>query len=58
MFNCPEASGLREGFAPPVARIIHSENDLPENLDPAAMTMAFNLIGTLLGALDGRFSQE
>jgi hypothetical protein len=58
LFNWPEASGLAEGFAPPVAQIIHSENDIPENLDPAAMTMVYNLIGTLLVELDGRIQRK
>jgi hypothetical protein len=49
---------LAEGFAPPVAQIIHSENDIPENLDPAAMTMVYNLIGTLLVELDGRIQRK
>jgi hypothetical protein len=52
MFNKPEQSGLREDFTPSVARLVHTSDDTADKLDPATMTMAYNLIESLLLELD------
>jgi hypothetical protein len=57
MFNRREQSGLREDFAPLVARLLHTSNDTADKLDPATMTQAFNLVGNLLLELDRWYCQ-
>jgi Zn-dependent M28 family amino/carboxypeptidase len=52
MFNRPDESGLRDGFVPQVGRVIHTRDDTADRLDPVTMTMAYNVIGSLLAELD------
>ena len=52
MLNAGDDSGLRQGFAPSILRIIHTPEDTPDRLDPAAMTLAYNAVAQLVLRLD------
>ena len=47
-----EDSGLRDGFVPAILRTIHSPADTQQLLDPAGMTLAYNLVMRVLLRLD------
>ncbi len=47
-----EDSGLRDGFVPAILRTIHSPADTQQLLDPAGMTLAFNMVMRVLLRLD------
>lgn len=47
-----DESGLADGFVPPILRIIHTPNDTVEQLDSAAMTMAYNMVMRVVLQLD------
>ncbi len=53
-FNGGAESGLRDGFAPATARLIHTKEDTAEKLDPAGMALAYQGVLNLLLHLDGK----
>jgi hypothetical protein len=53
-FNGGAESGLREGFAPATARLIHTKEDTAEKLDAAGMTLAYQAVLQLVRQLDAK----
>lgn len=47
------SAGLRDGFVPDILRTIHTASDTADKLDPAGMTLAYNVVMGLVMALDG-----
>jgi Peptidase family M28 len=47
-------AGLREGFAPATARLIHTKDDTAEKLDAAGMTLAYQAVLQLVRQLDAK----
>jgi hypothetical protein len=52
MLNAGRDSGLREDFAPPTLRTIHTAEDTPDKLDAAAMTLVYDAVMRLVLELD------
>ena len=51
-FNGGEANGLAEGFTPEVFRLIHSEGDRMEAVEPATVALAAEVYADLISRLD------
>ena len=47
-----DGSGLRDGFAPHILQTIHTADDTADKLDPAGMTLAYNVVMGLVLELD------
>lgn len=51
--NGGKDSGLQEGWAPPILKIIHTPDDTIEKIDPGTLDLATGLVLDLLLRLDG-----
>lgn len=56
-FNGGETNGLAEGFVPQVFRLIHSNEDTIDKLDPETVRMAGEVYAALVEKLDADLSQ-
>jgi Zn-dependent M28 family amino/carboxypeptidase len=56
-FNGGEANGLAEGFVPQVFRLIHSNEDTMEHVDPATVKTAGETYAAVVERLDRQLSQ-
>lgn len=56
-FNAPQGeSGLAEGFVPQVFRLIHSDEDTMERVDPATVIVASEVYAAIVAEIDARAS--
>ena len=51
-FNGGETNGLAEGFVPQVFRLIHSNEDTIEHVDPATVRLAGDTYAAVVEQLD------
>lgn len=58
MLNAGEGSGLAEGFMPRVGRVIHSEEDTVDQVEPEAMTRMHDAVVALVLELDRVLREE
>ncbi|MBA3051193.1 MAG: M20/M25/M40 family metallo-hydrolase [Alphaproteobacteria bacterium] len=56
-FNGGEAYGLAEGFVPQVFRLIHSNDDTMEHVDPATVALAGSTYAAVVERLDRQLAQ-
>ncbi|MBU3970479.1 MAG: M20/M25/M40 family metallo-hydrolase [Alphaproteobacteria bacterium] len=56
-FNGGEANGLAEGFVPQVFRLIHSNDDTMEHVDPATVALAGSTYAAVVERLDRQLAQ-
>jgi len=56
-FNGGDSNGLAEGFVPQIFRLIHSNDDTIERLDPATVALAGATYAALIERLDRQLAQ-
>ena len=57
-FNGGEANGLAEGFIPQVFRLIHSNEDTMDKVDPATVALAGATYAALVERLDAQLARQ
>jgi Zn-dependent M28 family amino/carboxypeptidase len=57
-FNGGEANGLAEGFVPQVFRLIHSNEDTMDKVDPATVALAGATYAAVVERLDAQLAQQ
>jgi Zn-dependent M28 family amino/carboxypeptidase len=57
-FNGGEANGLAEGFIPQVFRLIHSNEDTMDKVDPATVALAGSTYAALVERLDAQLARQ